>query len=87
METKGFFQFEIIINDLVSFFHFIWIPMLWVYDQVKYFYNYSAGIDFRRQNVTSTDVKSSGKVDTRTVRVMWRQKHLPLFSVTSIKTG
>ena len=27
-ETKGFFQFEIIINVLVSSFRFIWIPML-----------------------------------------------------------
>ena len=24
-------------------FHFIWIPMLWVHDQCKYFYSYSAG--------------------------------------------
>ena len=31
METKGFFQFEIIINVLVSFFRFIWIHMSWVY--------------------------------------------------------
>ena len=27
-EPKGFFQFEITINILVSSFHFIWIPML-----------------------------------------------------------
>ena len=27
---KGFFQFEIIINVLVSSLQFIWIPMLWV---------------------------------------------------------
>ena len=31
METKGFLQFEIIINVLVIYFCFIWIPMLWVY--------------------------------------------------------
>ena len=38
METKGFFQFEIIINVLVSSFCFIWIHnMLWVYDHYKYF--------------------------------------------------
>ena len=33
-ETKSFFQFEIIINMinvLVSYFRFIWIPILWVY--------------------------------------------------------
>ena len=31
--TKGFFQFEIIINVLVSSFWFIWIPMLWLYGE------------------------------------------------------
>ena len=31
IETKIFSQFEIIINDQVSSFRFIWIPMLWVY--------------------------------------------------------
>ena len=36
--------------------------MLWDYGHYKYFYSYSAGIDFRRQNLTST-------VDPRTVRV------------------
>ena len=29
--------------------------MLWVYDHYKYVYSFSAGIDFRRQNLTSTD--------------------------------
>ena len=37
METKGFFQFESIINVLVSSFCFIWIPMLGVYGHYKYF--------------------------------------------------
>ena len=56
METQWFFQFEIIINVLViSFFCFIWIPMLWVYGHYKYVYSFSAGIDSRRQNLTSTD--------------------------------
>ena len=36
--------------------------MLWVYGRFKYFYPYSVGIDFRRQNQTSTD-------DPRAVRV------------------
>ena len=36
METKGVFQFEIITNVLVSYFRFIWIHMLWVYDHYKY---------------------------------------------------
>ena len=62
MENKRFFQFEIIINVLASSFCFIWIPILWVYGHYKYFYYDSAGIDFRRQNLTS-------KVDPRTVRV------------------
>ena len=55
--TKGFFQFEIIITALVSSFWFIWIPMLLVYSHYKYFYFYIAGIDFSRQNLTSTDVR------------------------------
>ena len=33
METKGFDQFEIIVNFLVSSFHLISIPMLSVYGQ------------------------------------------------------
>ena len=45
--SKGLFQFEIIINVLVSSFRFIWIPMLWV----------SAGNVCKRQNLTSTDVR------------------------------
>ena len=36
--------------------------MLRGYDNYKYFYSYSAGIDFSRQNLTS-------KVDPRAVRV------------------
>ena len=66
METKGFFQFEIIINVLVNSFQFIWKPMLWIYDHYKYFYSYSAGIDFRRQDrrqILTTNV------DPYTVRV------------------
>ena len=45
--TPRVFQFEIIINVLVSFFRFIWISMLWVNCHYKYVYSYSAGIDFR----------------------------------------
>ena len=44
------FQFEIISWVLVRCFWFIWIPMIWVYDHLKSFYYYSAGIDFSRQN-------------------------------------
>ena len=38
--------------------------MLWVYGYYILFYSYSAGIDFRRQNLILTS-----KVDPRTVRV------------------
>ena len=37
METNGFFQFEMIINVLVSSLRFIWIPVLYVYDHYKCF--------------------------------------------------
>ena len=74
---RVFFQFEIIINVLVRSFRFIWIPMLWVYGHEKYVYSHSAGIDFSRQNLTSTfwRLKSirrqilTTKVHLRTVRV------------------
>ena len=65
METKGFFQFEIVRYFLVSSFCFTWIPMLWVYGHYIYFYSYSAGINFRRQNLTTTDVR------------FWRLKSVP----------
>ena len=39
--------------------------MLWVYGHYEYFYFYSAGIDFSRQNLTSTDVR------------FWRLKSIP----------
>ena len=48
-ETKGFFQFEIIINVINDSLY-------------KYFYSHSAGIGFRRQNLTF-------KVDPRAERV------------------
>ena len=63
--SKVFFQFDILINILVSFFRSIWIPMLWVYGQSKYFYFYSAGIVFSRQNLPSRDVR------------FWRLKSIP----------
>ena len=64
-DQRVFFQFKTIIDILVGFFRFIWIPMLWVYSYYKYVYSYSAGIDFRRQNLTSTDVR------------FWRLKSIP----------
>ena len=56
-QLNDFFPFGIIIKVLVNSFLLIWIPMLWVYSHFKYFYTYSAGIDFRRRNLTSTDVR------------------------------
>ena len=64
METKVF----LIWNHhkcLSQLFRLIWIPMLWVYGHYKYFISYSAGIDFRRQNLRR-QVQTS-KVDPCTV--------------------
>ena len=73
MGTKGFFQFKIIINVLVSSSSFIWY-MLWVYSHYKYFYlyiadqmifftqDYSAGIKFRLQNLMSQIVSRALRV-------------------------
>ena len=66
METKGFVQFENIINDIVISFRFIWIPKLWVYGLYKYVGSFRVGIDFRRQNLLST-------LDVR----IWRLKPTP----------
>ena len=49
------FKFKIIKIVLISSFCFIWIPMLWTYGNRKYFNYFSAGIDFRRHNMTSKD--------------------------------
>ena len=47
--------------------------MLWVYDKYKYLYDYCTGIDFRRQNLTSTDVR------------FWRLKSIPALQGLSAK--
>ena len=52
-EDQRFFYFEIILNLFFIFFRFIWIPMVLVCDQIRIF----AEIYFRRQNLTSTDVR------------------------------
>ena len=57
MENKEFFQLEIIINVLIGSFWFIWIPMLWVYGHYIYCDSFSAGIEFIRENLRSTDVR------------------------------
>ena len=44
--------------------------MLWVYAHYKYIYSYSEGINFRRQNLTSTRRQIlTSEVDPRAVRV------------------
>ena len=60
-DQSVFFKFENIINVRVISFRFTWIPMLWVHGHYVYFYFYGAGgVDFRRQNLTSTDVRFWG---------------------------
>ena len=56
-ETKRVFQFEIIINVLVSSFCFLLTSMLWVYDYYTLFTSYGTEIEFRRHNLTSIDVR------------------------------
>ena len=41
---KGFFQFNIVINVLVSSFLLVWIPVLWVSEHYEDFNYLSAGI-------------------------------------------
>ena len=60
---------RLIINVLVSFFCFIWIPMLSVYGHYKSCNSISAGIDFRHQNQTRL---STSKVGPRAERVIVR---------------
>ena len=62
METKGCFQLEIIINVLVGLIHFEYVCYG---STAKYLLSYSEWIDFRRQNLTSTDVR------------FWRLKSIP----------
>ena len=47
----GFFQFEAIINVLVSSFWFTRIHVLWIYGHYKYFYFYSTRIAYSRRNL------------------------------------
>ena len=53
-------EFFFILNHykcLSQLFRFIWIPMLWVYSHYKYFNSFSSGTVFKRQNLTSRDVR------------------------------
>ena len=66
---KGFFQFKIIINVLASSSRFIWMPLLWVYGHYQYLIFFNARTVFKRQNLTSTDVR------------FWRVKAVPALKV------
>ena len=57
METEGFFQFEIIINVLVSPFWFIWIPIDVMNLHLLQIFSFSAGIVFKCQNLASVDAR------------------------------
>ena len=67
-------------------FPFIWIPMLWVYDNYKYFNAYSVAIDFR---LSESDVRNvyrrqtmTSKVDLGAVMVkstIWSSFWVPMF--------
>ena len=61
---KGYFQFEININVLVTSLRFIWYYVMGL-RPVEIFNSYSAVIDFSRQNLTFTDVR------------FWRLKTIP----------
>ena len=64
---RSIMQFEITIIVLDSCFRFTRIPMLRVYGHYIYIYSdYSAGIDFRRQNLGQI---LTSEVDPRAVRV------------------
>ena len=82
---EGYFQFEIIINILVSApFKYICHESanynLFSYNLFNYF---SAGIDFRHQNLTSIDVYRRSKIGPRAERVISRL--LLIFSIFIIK--
>ena len=81
---KGYFQFEIFSNILVSSFRFIWILMLWVYGHYKFlilsarFYTSESDI-CRRRILTSKDSPRSERVtsarrhiiDPGTQSILW----------------
>ena len=48
---------------IVGSFHFILIPMLWVYDHYKYFNSFSAEIVFIRQNMMYKDCPRTERVN------------------------
>ena len=67
METKCCFQFEIIINVLLSYFRFIQILMLCVYGHYKFYNSFSARAVFGRQILTSKDGPRAERVNIQIV--------------------
>ena len=53
-DQSFFFNVKIIINVLVSYFRFIWIPMLWVYGRYICFNSFSAVTFIRRQKLQAS---------------------------------
>ena len=64
-KPKGFFSTWNIIHVLFRSFCFLWISMLRVYGHYKKHDFFSVGVNFRRQNLTSVDVR------------FWRLKTIP----------
>ena len=84
---KGGFQFEVIINVLVSAFHFTTYVMALrplYFFSIIYNYFFSAEIVFRRQNLTSLDVQrrshcASGPIYTVS-NIFWINGHITTFN-------
>ena len=73
IKCGGFFQFEIIINFLLSSSRYIWIPMLGVYGHPGYFYSYIAGIYLISNKLCGTKflVKCISKTILWEGRIQW----------------
>ena len=61
--------------------------MLWVYDQYKYFYSYSAGIDFRRQILTSEDDPCTVRVKDHLATATLKRSTSTVLLIYKVKKG
>ena len=75
---KGYFQFKINLNVLVSSFWFTWMLILWFYGNYKYFNSFSAGTVFVFI-LTSTDVRFWRKKTVTTLKELTSQWGLTLY--------
>ena len=71
-----FFQFEIIMNALVSSFCIIWISMWWVYSHYNLFNSFSARTVFRRPNQILWVYGHHNFFNSFSVRTVFRLKNL-----------